>query len=742
MLESRMGKLIMVSNRLPIHIESDGSTRRTMGGLASALEGAALEIEQVWVGWPGGAEEDFDDLEKVRSGMRASGVAPVFLTKEELDGFYEGYANSTLWPLLHYMVERARFSNQWWEAYRRVNQKFADVIMEVADEGDQVWIHDYHLFLVPSMLRGLNKGLRVGFFLHTPFSSSEIFRVLPERAAILNGVLGADVIGFHTYNYLRHFRSSLLRVLGWETEMEGLWHDGREVRMGVYPIGHNHAGFEREIQRADFPEILTKHRKALAGKRMILNVERLDYTKGLPEKLAAMRRFLEQNPDKRDDVLFVLIAVPSRQGVQEYDELTEKVQQEVGAINGEFGKVGHAPVQFLHRGFPMAELAAFYSTAEVCLVTPLRDGMNLVAKEFLDCQRPELSNRAGVLILSEFAGAANELSQAIQVNPHDVDEVAAALNRALEMPEDERRKRIEAMQSRLRSQDSGAWAKRFLKDLDNVPKREERVVVMEMRPLAAQIAGQARAGRKLGLFLDYDGTLRDFVDVPDLAVPDPELPDLLRELAAHPEISVALVSGRAPEFLEKHLGGLGVTLVGEHGYRWMDGGQGEWSLLNPHVNIDWKTAIREHLEQASLLTPGTHVEEKQSAIVWHYRKADPEFGLWRARDLLEELTSMAANLPVTVHHGQKIVEISSIQVSKGEAVDHLMRSWQCDVALVAGDDQTDETMITLTPEDVEFFAVKVGKGPTRAAYRTDITGMRLFLEELRAELRNSPDTHP
>jgi trehalose 6-phosphate synthase/phosphatase len=735
-----MGKLIMVSNRLPVRIGADGSTERTTGGLASALEGVESEDEQLWVGWPGGAVEDFEDLEKVREGLHASGVRPVFMTQDELNGFYEGYANSTLWPLLHYMAERARFSADWRETYRSVNRKFADAILEVAEENDKVWIHDYHLFLVPEMLRGMGKSLRIGFFLHTPFCSSEIFRVLPERAEILKGMLGADVIGFHTYAYLRHFRSSLLRVLGWESEMEGMWHDGREVHMGVYPIGHNHAGFEREMSRGDFPEILEQHRQDLAGKRMILNVERLDYTKGLPEKLAAMRRFLERNPDKRDDVLFVLIAVPSRQGVQEYDALTEEVQREVGAINGEFGKVGHAPVQFLHRGFPMADLAAFYALCEVCMVTPLRDGMNLVAKEFLDCQRPEFTARPGVLILSEFAGAANELSHAIQVNPHDVDEVAAALNRALEMPDAERLMRIGMMQGQLRKQDSHSWARRFIKDLDRVPPREERIVVMEMKPLAARLAEQVKSGRKLGLFLDYDGTLREFVDRPEHAVPDVDLPGLLRDLANCAGVSVALVSGRTADFLEKHLGGLGVTLVGEHGFRWLPGGTGEWALFYPHVNTEWKAAIREHLEQAALLTPGTHVEEKQSALVWHYRKAEPEFGLWRARGLLEELTSMAANLPVTVHHGQKIVEISSVQVSKGAAVDHLLREWQCDVALVAGDDQTDETMIALNPEGIDFHAVKVGKGPTRAPYRTDISGMRLFLEELRAAL-NSGSTN-
>ena len=385
----------------------------------------------------------------------------------------------------------------------------------------------------------------------------------------------------------------------------------------------------------------------------------------------------------------------------------------------------------------MSDLAAFYALAEVCMVTPLRDGMNLVAKEFLDCQRSGFSERPGVLILSEFAGAAQELSHALHVNPHDVDQVAAAINRGLEMPDEERRQRIDMMQPRLRKQHSGVWAKRFLEELDKVPRREERLEVTELRPLAARLAELAKEHRSLGLFLDYDGTLRPFVDTPDKAVPDPELPGLLRDLAACHGVSVAVVSGRTPEFLEKHLGGLGVTLVGEHGYRWLDAGTGEWELFNPHVNIDWKSAIRDHLEQASLLTPGTHVEEKQSALVWHYRKADPEYGLWRAHDLLAELTSMAANLPVTVHHGKKIVEISSLQVSKGLAVDHLLRSWDCRVALVAGDDQTDETMINLAPEGVEYFTVKVGPGPSRAACRTDIPGLRSFLEELRLILRKS-----
>lgn len=730
-------RLLMVSNRLPVKISAEGEATRTAGGLASALEGADLDHEQLWIGWPGGAEEDFDDPAAISRQLNAQNTWPVFLSQADLDGFYEGYANSTLWPILHYMVERAAFSKEWWESYQAVNQKFADVILSVAQEGDMVWIHDYHLFLLPELLRGTNLNLRVGFFLHTPFCSSEVFRVIPQRSQLLKGLLGADVIGFHTSSYLRHFRSSLLRVLGMESEMDGIWYGGREVRLLAAPIGHNHIGFQKCMEREDFDDIVATHRAELNGKRLVLSVERLDYTKGVPQKLRAIHRFLENHPEKSEEVVFVLISVPSRQGVEEYDQLTEEVQRAVGAINGEFGGVGHSPVQFLHRGFPPADLAALYALSELCLVTPLRDGMNLVAKEFLDCQREEIAGRPGVLILSELAGAAEELSNAIQVNPHNTDEVADAIARALEMPDEERKERIEAMQKRLRRRHSGPWAQSFVEDLEKVPAREQRVAVFEMEPLAKEIANRCRQGESLGLFLDYDGTLREFVDKPEDAVPDPALPPLLRSLGATKGIKVGIVSGRPPEFLEKHLGGLGLTLVGEHGYRWLNGGEGEWELFNPHVDIEWRHQIREHLEEAALLTPGTHVEEKQSAVVWHYRKAEPEFGLWRARGLLDELTSMAANLPVTVHHGKKIVEVSSLQVSKGAAVDYLMGLWKTDLAFAAGDDQTDETMFSLVPDGTDFYTVKVGSGSTRAHYRTDTSGVRVFLESLQHELSHS-----
>ncbi len=442
-----MPKTLLVSNRLPVRLEADGEVTRTAGGLASALAGA--DIEATWVGWPGICTEDIEDIPAMEGAMAEVGIKPVLLSREEYDGFYEGYSNGTLWPLLHYMVERARFEDEWFGFYEQANRRFAEAVLAVAGEGDTVWIHDYQLFMLPQMLRESEMGLRVGFFLHTPFPSSEIFRTLPQRVPVLRGLLGADMIGFHTYNYLRHFRSSLLHVLGIESDMDTVLGADRVVKLGVYPIGHDHIGFANALEAPEFELALDRHAEELAGKKLLLSVERLDYTKGVPQKLRAIRRFLEHNPELAKEVVFVIIAVPSRKGIEEYTQLTEDVQREVGSINGDFGTVGHAPLQFLYRSFPQGELAALYALADVCLVTPLIDGMNLVAKEFIDCKNGGDGVRPGVLVLSEFAGAAQEMSQAILINPHDVREFVDAIDEALQMLPDEKMERTEVMQKRV-----------------------------------------------------------------------------------------------------------------------------------------------------------------------------------------------------------------------------------------------------------------------------------------------------
>ncbi|MGK0186912.1 MAG: trehalose 6-phosphate synthase/phosphatase [Verrucomicrobiales bacterium] len=728
-----VGKTILVSNRLPVRLAADGTPERTTGGLASALSGA--KIDAMWVGWPGVAEEEVADRPALEKAMAQIGVKPVMLTTEDLSGFYEGYTNSTLWPLFHYMVNRAEFDYDWFSAYEVANRKFADAVLDIAEDGDSIWIHDYHLMLLPQLLRNSDRKLRVGFFLHTPFPSSDVFRALPDRQRLLNGLLGADIIGFHTYNYLRHFRSSLLRVLGSESQMDAVWIDEHPIHLGVYPIGHDHNGFSAVLGDDNFENAVASQARNLNGKRLVLSVERLDYTKGIPEKLAAIRTFLERNAELRADVLFVIIAVPSRQGVQEYTDLTEEVQQEVSSINGEFGSVGHSPVQFLFQSFPQADLAALYVLAEICLVTPLIDGMNLVAKEFIACKHCYEKATPGVLVLSEFAGAAQEMSHALLINPYDVREVADAMATALAMGTEERIARTTAMGSRLVRTDAAAWANLFMSDLHKVELREkvaERSA--SLLDLADSMAARVRAGESVALFLDYDGTLRGFVDDPDAAVPDDELCPLLQELSKHMLVSV--ISGRPMEFLEQHFGGLGITLVAEHGYRWSRAESPEWALIHPGIDTGWQDDVRPHLQQAADLTPGTSIEEKRSSLVWHYRRAEPEFGLWQAKGLLAELTDVTASMPVSVHHGNMIVEVASQLVNKGIAVKQLINKWQPKVAFAAGDDKTDETMFALEPEldDVDFITVNVGKSSTRAQRRTDINGLRAFLESLRDSL--------
>ncbi|MCL4164080.1 UNVERIFIED_CONTAM: hypothetical protein GTU68_005266, partial [Idotea baltica] len=316
-----MTKTIFVSNRLPVRIDESGNPERTTGGLASALEAIETEGEKLWIGWSGQADEDIPDKPQLAGQLRQLQIEPVFLSQLEIDGFYEGYSNATLWPLLHGMTQRAQFSDESASLYRTVNEYFARAILKVAEEGDIVWIHDYHLFLLPALLRAERPDLRIGFFLHTPFPSSDILRTLPERKEILLGLLGADLIGFHTYNYLRHFRSSLLRVLGVETEHDSLYFKGRKHQLGVFPIGHNHKGFAEAMATEAFAEAQANLKEHLDDRKLVLNVERLDYTKGVPQKLDAIRHFLENNPEQRDNIMFLIIAVPSRQNVEEYADL-------------------------------------------------------------------------------------------------------------------------------------------------------------------------------------------------------------------------------------------------------------------------------------------------------------------------------------------------------------------------------------------------------------------------------------
>ncbi len=700
-------RIINVSNRLPVQV---GRTiTKSSGGLVSALEGVADRCDLHWIGWTGEVAEDAAERRRVREQLAGMNYAPVFLDAQTADDYYLGFANSSTWPLLHYMTMYAEFEDRWERAYVRANEAFAEAVADVARDGDLVWVHDYHLMLLPSMLKRRNQRLKVGFFLHTPFPSFEVFRGHPSRELLLRGLLGADLIGFHTFGYLRHFRSSLLRILGLDSEVDSVVHDGYESRMGVYPIGINAPAFVKALETEAFAEQLAEYEGVYEGKRLVLSVERMDYTKGIPRKLAAIEQFLENHPDERQTTTFVIIAVPSREGVEQYQQLIEEVEHAIGRINGAYSTMTHVPIHFVHRGVAFHELCALYRRADAALVTPLMDGMNLVAKEYVACQGDD----PGVLILSETAGAAQELSNAWMVNPYHVQGVAEAIHGALRVGRWQRRSWIAPMRDRVLEQDAAWWANRFLDDLDRTDPVAR--MVMTTKPLTPEAVEpfRARAGRK-ALFLDYDGTLTELVRDPEAAAPGAALLETLEALIGREDLRVFVVSGRDHHFLDKHLGHLPLTLVGEHGYTVREPGEG-WRLFNEQVDLSWKDKVRDIFELYAETTPGSSVEVKTSAIVWHYRKSDPEFGKWKAAELVGELMESISNLPVGLHQGKMIVEVSSQQVSKGEALRAYLQAGRFDRVLAIGDDQTDETMFALRADAV--VTVKVGLGDTNAEYR-------------------------
>jgi trehalose 6-phosphate synthase/phosphatase len=719
-------RLINVSNRLPVTVSADG-IKKSSGGLVAALEGLpAEEFELLWLGWPGTEVPEADHPEVRRKLEQEQGCSPVFLPKALADAHYEGLSNSSIWPLLHYMPSRFRYDPVWWAAYEQVNRLFADHVLSLAKDGDLVWVHDYQLMLLPRLLKDANPSLRVGFFLHTPFPSYEVFRCHPNREALAAGLLGADLVGFHTFNYLRHYRSAAQRLLGADAEVTTIRHGGRSTALGVYPIGINAPKFEQELGSDALQAEFAKLKQAHAGKQVVLSVERLDYTKGIIQRLDAIELYLERNggsgSGRAGQVKFVFIAVPSREGVEEYQVLREEIERRVGHMNGRFATLSDSPVRFIYGSVTFTELCALYALADVAIVTPLMDGMNLVAKEYVACQ-PEQDlpgdEGPGALVLSEFAGAAEELFDALLVNPYDAAAVAGAIERALAMPVDERRARMAGMRRRVMSFDARAWAQSFVADLAARPATISDAAVDGGAAAAGErLRAAVAAGRRVALFLDYDGTLRDLVADPAAAAPTADLRALLDRLHALPNVDTTIISGRVPEELATFVGDHDrFRLVAEHGAAVRPPGKDEWERADDARATGWKEPILRLLRLFEASTPGTVVEEKRTGFVWHHRRADPEFGEWKAKALVAELSAVAGNDPVTVRRGRKIVEVTSAHVNKGVAVERALAGRDYDLVFIAGDDTTDESMFRLGLPPDKVVTVRVGDGESAARYR-------------------------
>jgi trehalose 6-phosphate synthase/phosphatase len=693
--------LVIASNRLPIRFAVDGDrfeVQPSAGGLAAALE--AVRGDALWIGWPGTVVPEALEPE-VTQRLAGDNLHPVFLSADEEEDFYGRVCNDTLWPLLHYFGDRLRLTPEAWQRYVHVNERFADVILEHCGPDSRVWVHDFHLMLLPAMLRRRAPGLSIGFFLHTPFPSSEVYRLLPAREEVLRGILGADYVSFQVGDYARHFRSSCLRVIGLDSEPDAIDVGGRRVGIGVDPIGIDTVGFRDVLDDPETARFLTQLDEQYAGRKLVLGVERLDYTKGIPQKLLAFERLLERDPSRARTTTMLQVLVPSRLESPEYQAQRDEIERFVSAINGRFGRPGITPVEYLHRSISRAELVAFYRRADVTLVTSLRDGMNLVAHEFVLCQTaPGLPGRwRGALLLSEFAGAAQVLPGALLVNPWNVDGVVERLGTALELDTPERRRRLETMARRVESLDTRKWADGFLTRLGRYSVRDRRhapppEVEGKVKDRLARRFAEADAR---SILLDYDGTIRELEPHPDLAVPTREIRSLLRELAALPATEVHVVSGRRRRNLEQWLGQLPVHLCAEHGYLARPPG-GEWRALL-ELDLSWMRPIERLLRKVTSDVPGAHVERKACSIAWHYREAEPEYGSWRAHELLNDLGQHLAGAPAEILLGHRVVEVRARGVDKGVYVRSIFPDGEAPGRFVIGlgDDRTDHDLLEALP---------------------------------------------
>lgn len=730
-----MSRLLIVSNRLPFTVTDKAGKpelQESSGGLVTAMSAYLEErrkdpaFEYLWVGWPGSFLHGQRQAELATLARTLHSAHPIWLFSEETDQFYHGFCNRTLWPLFHYLPSYTQYDEGQWEAYKRVNKHFRTALMDILRPDDTVWIHDYQLLLLPGLLRETMPGLSIGFFLHIPFPSFELFRLLPSewRRDLLRGMLGADLIGFHTHDYTQYFLRSVHRTLGFEHNLGNIFQGERVSRADTFPLGID---FDKYSDAALRPEVLeekTQLEARLAGQKIISSVDRLDYTKGILHRLRGYELFLEENPAWRGKVAFILTVVPSREEVDQYQRMKKEIDEAVGKINGAYGNPQWMPILYQYRSLPFNSLIALYSITDVALITPLRDGMNLVAKEYIAAKK----DADGVLILSEMAGAAKELGEALIINPNHGREVAQALAQALEMPVEERKARNLAMRERLRKQNALHWASTFQKSLAETRSLARR---LEAKHLAAEprkrlLKRYRSSGRRL-ILLDYDGTLIPFASHPTLALPDPYLLDLLKRLGSDPGNHVFLISGRQRDILTKWFGGCGIGLIAEHGV-WLSDRESDWKLIK-HLDTAWKAQVLPILESYVDRLAASFVEEKEFSIAWHYRNADQELGSQRAKELIDTLVHFTANLDVQVLEGKKVIEVRCAGVNKGTAALACRESLHPDFAMAIGDDVTDEDLFRSLPQEV--FTIRVGMKSSYAGYNVrDYVEVRSLLEEM------------
>ncbi|MBL6835333.1 MAG: bifunctional alpha,alpha-trehalose-phosphate synthase (UDP-forming)/trehalose-phosphatase [Candidatus Nanopelagicales bacterium] len=714
-----MPELIVVANRLPVEpVYLDGDPdqeitgwRLAPGGLVSALESVFRTEEAIWVG----AGSELPDVDHGNLHLET-----VSVDARDMHDYYEGFSNSAIWPLYHDAVVPPVYHRHQFRAYERVNNAFASRVAEIAQPNATVWVHDYQLQLVPSMLREMRPDLSIGFFLHIPFPPSALFAQLPWRRQILEGLLGADLIGFHTHDDARQFVYSCERSLGLAAYEGTMRVNNRRVGVGAFPIGIDAEGFSAT---AAAPHVLERARQLRAEMgsptTVLLGVDRLDYTKGIDIRLKAFAEVLQDERLDAATTVFVQVAVPSRENISQYQQIRDDIEMLVGRFNGSLATFGATPIHYLRRVLEREELIALYLATDIMLVTPLRDGMNLVAKEYVACRNDD----TGALVLSEFTGAARELAQAWLVNPYDTSGVSEAIVAAAQAPDDERQRRMTAMRSTVFATTAQTWAREFLTAL-RTGIASAHASVEDDRDQASIPLEQLASSRHLLVCVDYDGTISNIVTDPDAARPVPEAVEALEMLRDVPNTSVAVVSGRALDNL-RTVSAMpdGIHLVGSHG-------------AEVDVPLELDPSQRRLLDQCTAAAselvaqvPGAFIETKPGSIAIHVRQCEPKAGA----NLIRHIVMGPGRYPgVLGRHGKEVIELSVAHAQKADAVRALRQRFDASTVLFVGDDLTDESVFAdLSGQDV---GIKVGSGESAALWRVESPqNVALLLQRLAQE---------
>ncbi len=656
-------------------------------------------------------------------------IVSIDIQQKLKDSFYGGFCNDLIWPLFHYFPSYSVFNDEYYQAYVEANSKFCEEILKITKPGDFIWIHDYHLMLVPSMIREKIPNATIGFFLHIPFPSFEILRLMPHkwRESIIQGLLGADLVGFHTYDYAQNFLKSVKRSTDYECSQNLIHTPDRIVKADAFPIGIDYDKFHSACSLEKVRLEKNKIKKSILKDKLIFSVDRLDYSKGLILRLKGYESFLEKYPKWHLKVVFNMVIVPSRDNIEKYKELKKEIESIVGRINGKYCSLAWRPVIYQYKSLTFNEMVALYDLSDVGLITPLRDGMNLVAKEYVACQ---VENK-GVLILSEMTGAASELNEALIINPTDHVEMADAIFKALEMGSEEKNSRLVKMQKRVSSYNVFTWANDFFNQTFVTKDKQNKMcshTINESISLEIQTKYRLSSHRKL--FLDYDGTLVKFTNNPELATIGKETLKIIGKLSSDPRNQIVIISGRDKRFLEKQFEGVDVTLVAEHGFFIKMSGEDWVSTIKPEKH--WKESVMPILLEYVNRCSGTFIEEKEGSVAWHYRNAESDFAHLRLHELKDDLSEI-------IHHktgfeileGNKVLEVKSGKYNKGKAAKKILHNSEFDFILAAGDDKTDELLFKELPDSA--YTIKVGHSHSLARYNVNELSVLLKLLKILAD---------